>query len=105
MDCVCSTLTHSCEAWTLTRTVVRMINGFNSRCLHAITGEEYRTAATVPVYNLVLAPTEVPRPRAASASREHCATLPVGACEGRRALPGGQSAAVGSPVTGSLGLA
>ena len=33
---VCSTLTHSCEAWTLTRTVVRMINGFNSRCLHAL---------------------------------------------------------------------
>ena len=52
---VCSTLTHSCEAWTLTRTVVRMINGFNSRCRHAITGEEYRTTATVPVYNLVLA--------------------------------------------------
>ena len=40
---------------TLTRTVVRMINGFNSRCLHAITGEDYRTTATVPVYNLVLA--------------------------------------------------
>ena len=37
------------------RTVVRMINGFNSRCLHAITGEDYRTTATVPVYNLVLA--------------------------------------------------
>ena len=44
---VCSTLTHSCEAWTLTRTVVRS-------CLHAITGEDYRTTATVPVYNLVL---------------------------------------------------
>ena len=52
---VCSTLTHSCEAWTITRTVVRMINGFNSRCLHAITGEDYRTTATVPVYNLILA--------------------------------------------------
>ena len=52
---VCSTLTHSCEAWAATRTVVRMINGFNSRCLHAITGEDYRTTATVPVYNLVLA--------------------------------------------------
>ena len=52
---VCSTLTHSCEAWTTTRTEVRMINGFSSRCLHAITGEDYRTTATVPVYNLVLA--------------------------------------------------
>ena len=45
---VCSTLTHSCEAWTLTRTVMRMVNVFNSRCLHVITGEDYRTTATVP---------------------------------------------------------
>ena len=52
---VCSTLTHSCEAWTITRTVTRMVNGFNSRCLHVITGEDYRTTATVPAYNLVLA--------------------------------------------------
>ena len=51
---VCSTLTHSCEAWILTRTVMRMGNGFNSRCLHVITGEDYRTTATVPAYNLVL---------------------------------------------------
>ena len=51
----CSTLTHSCEAWTITRMVVRMINGFNSHCLHAITGEDYRTTATVPADNLVLA--------------------------------------------------
>ena len=50
---VCSTLTHSCEAWTLTRTVVH--KGFNSRSLHAITGEDYRNAATVPAYDLVLA--------------------------------------------------
>ena len=52
---VCSTLTLSCEAWTLTRTVTRMVNGFNRRCLHVITGEDYRTTATVPAYNLVLA--------------------------------------------------
>ena len=51
---VCSTLTHSCEAWTLTRTVMHMVNGFNSHCLHVITGEDYRTTATVPAYNLVL---------------------------------------------------
>ena len=31
---VCSSLTHCCTAWALTRTVTRMINGFNSRCLH-----------------------------------------------------------------------
>ena len=52
---VCSSLTHCCEAWTLTRTVTRMVNGFNSRCLHVITGEEYRVTATEPAYNLVLA--------------------------------------------------
>ena len=39
--CVCSTVTHSCEAWSLTKAVSRILNGFNSRCLHAITGEEY----------------------------------------------------------------
>ena len=51
----CSTLTHSCEAWTLTRTVTRMVNGFDSRCLYVITGEDYRTTATVSAHNLVLA--------------------------------------------------
>ena len=35
---VCSSLTHCCTAWALIRTVRRMINGFNSRCLHVITG-------------------------------------------------------------------
>ena len=35
---VCSTLTHSSEAWTLTAAVSRSINGFNSRCLHVRTG-------------------------------------------------------------------
>ena len=35
-------------------------------------------------------PAEVSRSCAASASGEHCATLPVGPCEGRRALPGWQ---------------
>ena len=40
--CVCSSLTHCCEAWTLNRTVIRSINGFNSRCLHVMTGEHYR---------------------------------------------------------------
>ena len=34
---VCSSLTHCCEAWTITRTVRRMVNGFNSRCLHVST--------------------------------------------------------------------
>ena len=52
---VFSSLTHCCTAWTITSTVVRKINGFNSRCLHVITGEDYRTAASAFVYDLVLA--------------------------------------------------
>ena len=52
--CVCSTVTHSCEAWSLTKAVSRIVNGFNSRCLHAITGEEYRVTAISPAYNLLL---------------------------------------------------
>ena len=43
-----------------------------------------------PVAGCEQAPTAVPRPRAASAYREHRATLAVGPCEGRHALPGGQ---------------
>ena len=53
--CVCSSLTHCCEAWTLNRTVMRSINGFNSRCLHIMTGDHYRETATAPPYDLVLA--------------------------------------------------
>ena len=54
--CVCSSLTHCCEAWPLNRTVIRSINGFNSRCLHVMTGEHYRETATAPAaYDLVLA--------------------------------------------------
>ena len=52
--CACSTLTHSCEAWNLTKAVSRILNGFNSRCLHVITGEEYRVTAVSPAYNLLL---------------------------------------------------
>ena len=52
---VCSTLTHCCTAWALARKVTRLINGFNSRCLHVITGQDYRDTATTPVYDLVLA--------------------------------------------------
>ena len=53
--CVCSSLTHCCEAWALNRTVMRLINGFNSRCLHVMTGDHYRETATAPPYDLVLA--------------------------------------------------
>ena len=30
---VCSAFTHGCEAWSMTESVTRTINGFNSRCL------------------------------------------------------------------------
>ena len=52
--CVCSSFTHACEAWTLPDTVLRKINGFNSRCLHVITGESYRDTATSPIVDLLL---------------------------------------------------
>ena len=51
---VCSSLTHCCMAWTLTRTVVRFAD-FNSRCLSVMTDEGYRIMATAPVYDMVLA--------------------------------------------------
>ena len=51
---VCSTLAHSCEAWDFDETIRRMINGFNSRCLHVITKKHYRETATSPDFNLVL---------------------------------------------------
>ena len=53
--CVCSSLTHCCEACTLNRTVMRAVNGFNSRCLHVMTGHHYRETATAQAYDLVLA--------------------------------------------------
>ena len=52
---VCPTLTHSSEAWTLTAAVMRSNNGFNSRYLHVITGQDYRHTATAPVFDLVRA--------------------------------------------------
>ena len=52
---ICSTFSHACEAWDLTDTVVKNINGFNSRCLHVITGKNYRETAVNPDFNLVRA--------------------------------------------------
>ena len=50
-------LTHASEAWTLTEPVLRSVNGFNSRCLHIITGrgQDYWVTATAPEYDLLLA--------------------------------------------------
>ena len=52
---VCFSLTHACEAWDMSQRVTRSINGFNSRCLHLITKKSYRSTATAPDYNLLLA--------------------------------------------------
>jgi hypothetical protein len=52
---VCSTFTHGCEAWLLRPTTVQKLNGFNSRCLHLITGRSYRSEAVSPTFNLVKA--------------------------------------------------
>ena len=52
---VCSTLTHTSEAWMLTDPVMRSVNVFNSRCLHEITDQNYRVTATAPEYDLLLA--------------------------------------------------
>ena len=51
---VCSTLTHACESWDLTPDVAKSIIGFNSRCLHIITGKNYSETATNPDLNLLL---------------------------------------------------
>ena len=50
----CSKNVYSLGPWTLNRTVTREINGFNSRCLQIMTGEDYRVTATAPAYDLVL---------------------------------------------------
>ena len=114
---VCSTLTHSYEAWTLRRMVVRMINGFNSRCLHAITGEDYRTTATMPAYNLVLAVSKRRLRYLGHVLLLHAESIvrrtPLALVKGGTPYPEtyylqrllGRAAAVGSPVAGALGLA
>ena len=43
------------DGWNLTKAVSRILNGFNSCCLHVISGEEYRDTAISPAYNLLLA--------------------------------------------------
>ena len=52
---VCSMPTHASEAWMPTEPVMRSVNGFNTRCLHVITGQDYRVTATAPEYDLLLA--------------------------------------------------
>ena len=51
---VCQSFTHACEAWDITEKIARMINGFNSRCLHVITKKAYSKTATNPDVNILL---------------------------------------------------
>ena len=51
---VCSTFTQAPESWELSEIVRKKVTGFNSRCLHVITGRPHRETATDPIYNLVL---------------------------------------------------
>ena len=50
---VCSSFTHGCEAWSFVNPVRKKINGFNSRCLSHITGEDFAETATHPLFDLV----------------------------------------------------
>ena len=50
---VCSAFTHGCEAWSLTDSVRKTINGFNSRCLSIITREEVKETASRPDFDLI----------------------------------------------------
>ena len=52
---VCSTFSHACGAWDLAAAVIGNIGGFNSGCLHVITGKSYRETAVNPDFNLVRA--------------------------------------------------
>ena len=52
---VCSVFTHGSEAWTLEPPIKRAVNGFNSRCLHRITGRSYQLEASQPTFDLVKA--------------------------------------------------
>ena len=51
---VCSSLTHACEAWDLTDSILRTINGFNSRCLSIILKSDIHDMAANPPFDLVL---------------------------------------------------
>ena len=45
---VCHTLTHVCEALDLTEGVQKIFRGFNNRCMHSISRQEYRESAINP---------------------------------------------------------
>jgi hypothetical protein len=50
---IVSVVTYGVEAWDLTDKVKTRLRGWNSRCLHVITGRSYREEATSPTFDLV----------------------------------------------------
>ena len=79
---VCSSLTHCCTAWAITRQVTRMTNGFNSRCLHVITGgglpRQGHHACVRPGVGCAKATYALPRPRVAPAPYQGGTHYPEG---------------------------
>ena len=52
---VCAVFAHGSEAWTLEPPIRRAVNGFNSRCLHRITGRSYQQEASDPTFDIIKA--------------------------------------------------
>ena len=50
---VLSLLVYGCEAWWLVESMMRSLNGWNSRCLHIMTDRSYREDAVEPSVDLV----------------------------------------------------
>ena len=50
---VLSMLVYRCEAWLLVESMIRSLNGWNSRCLHLMTGRSYREETVEPSVDLV----------------------------------------------------
>ena len=51
---VCSSLTHVCEAWDMTDTVLCTLNGFNSRCLNVIIKCDIQEMTANPLFDLIV---------------------------------------------------
>ena len=51
MRSVCMVFAHGSETWSMAPNIQRSINGFNSRCLHKITGCTYQSETTEPTYD------------------------------------------------------
>ena len=51
---VCSPLTHACEAWDMTDTVLRTLNGFNSTYLSVIFICDIKEMAADPPFDLII---------------------------------------------------